>query len=78
MRTTLGGREKKDVETTIRFASRLLDNYHPQDVREETRHSVWTRHPPDKLKRRASEMHLCVSRFTGEAAPEAAAATAPA
>ena len=74
MCTTLSNREKKDIETTIRFARWLLDNYHPQDVREETRHSVWTRHPPDKLKRRASEMHLCVSRFTGEAVPEAEAA----
>ena len=40
MRIALSGREKKDVETTIRFARRLLDNYHPQDVRGETRHSV--------------------------------------
>ena len=73
MCTTLSGREKKDIETTARFARWLLDNYHPQDVREETRHRVWTRHPPDKLKRRASEMHLCVSRFTGEAAADAPA-----
>lgn len=37
MRTALSSRVKKDIETTIRFARRLLDNYHPQDVRGETR-----------------------------------------
>ena len=76
MCTTLSGREKKDIETTARFARWLLDNYYPQDVREETRHGVWTRHPPDKLKKRASEMHLCVSRFTGAPPPTAAGAPA--
>ena len=74
MCTTLSDREKKDIETTIRFARWLLDNYHPQDIREETRHSVWTRHPPDRLKERAREMHMCVSRFTGAAAAPAAPA----
>lgn len=74
MCTTLSGQEKEDIETTTRFARWLLDSYHPQDVREETRHMVWTRHPPDRLKERAREMHVCVSRFTGAAGPEAASA----
>ena len=73
MCTTLSGREKKDIETTTRFARWLLDSYHPQDVREETRHSVWTRHPSDKLKERAREMHVCVSRFAGPAVADAPA-----
>lgn len=68
MCTTLSDQEKKDIETTMRFARWLLDNYHPQDVLEETRHRVWTRHPPGRLKERAREMRVCVRRFTG--APE--------
>ena len=63
MCTTLSGREKVDVETTVRFTRWLLDNYHPQDVGEEARPRVWTRHPSDKLRERAREMHACVSRF---------------
>ena len=71
MCTTLSDQEKKDIETIMQFARWLLDNYHPQDVLEETRHRVWTRHPPDRLKERAREMHVCISRFTGAAAPAA-------
>ena len=63
MCTTLSDEEKKDVTTTVRFTRWLLDNYHPQDVREEARPNVWTRHPSDKLRERAREMHACVSRF---------------
>ena len=63
MCTTLSGREKEDVMTTVQFTRWLLDNYHPQGVREEARPNVWTRHPSDKLRERAREMHACVSRF---------------
>ena len=63
MCTTLSRREKEDVQTTVRFTRWLLDNYHPQGVREEARPNVWTRHPSDRLRERAREMHACVSRF---------------
>ena len=63
MCTTLSDREKKDVETTVRFTRWLLDNYHPQGAREEARPGVWTKHPSDRLRERAREMHACVSRF---------------
>ena len=69
MCTTLSDREKGDVETTVRFTRWLLDNYYPQDVREEARPGVWTRHPSDKLRERAREMHACVSRFGKTAVP---------
>ena len=63
MCTTLSDEEKNDVTTTVQFTRWLLDNYHPQDVREEARPNVWTRHPSNKLRERAREMHASVSRF---------------
>ena len=76
MCTTLSDQEKEDIETTIQFARWLLDKYYPQDLGEDTRHIVWTRHPSDKLKERAREMLVCVSRFT-KAPGRAEAAEAP-
>lgn len=65
MCTRLSDRERADVETTVRFGRWLLDNYHPQDVREEVRFRVWTRHPSGRLMEKAREMHVCASRFAG-------------
>ena len=76
MCTTLSDQEKRDIETTVRFARRLLDKYHPQDIGEDTRHKVWTWHPSDRLKERAREMLVCVSRFTGAPGPKAASGRA--
>ena len=63
MCTTLSDRDKGDVATTVQFTRWLLDSYHPQDIREEARPKVWTRHPSERLRERAREMHACVARF---------------
>lgn len=69
MCTALSDREREDLRTTARFVRWLLDSYHPQDVREEARHLVWTRYPSERLRERAREMHACVSRFGKAPAP---------